>query len=331
MKRRFIAFALMVFACVSEHSAYGDRFGCGTALMAEQGRMESEEEWSDKILAAYRSLLSQNEIIVGTDEIREMIRRGTPFILSDVTVSEASPIRNGLIELGAFTNDRIKDPSRLNNKLLSYLKSILVSRGREQSRTIETRRRRSDAKLPYRVLTGHSGDLRAAIFSPDEQFLLAGCGKEAIVWETESGKIKQKWTNHTGAIWSTEFSYGGRHAVIEARNPTQFGSDGGLMFYKYDVASGVLMFGPEWRPQKNISPPGGVQVMVSNESVTITTWSDGSLSLNERFRSTRIHTPHGGDGNIIHLALSPQSKFLFTASKNLLLLWNFEEVLGEAD
>jgi WD40 repeat protein len=300
--------------------------------MAEQEPVQSEDGWTDKIFKAYRSLLSLGDRSVSTEEIREMVRNGTPFNFSDFSVSEASQIRDGLLHLGKFANHKITNIPRLNEKLLSFLRSLLDSRGIEKSRIGVNRNRQAIPKLPYRILTDHSGDLRSAVFSPDEHFLLAGCGNEAMVWETGTGEIKHKWTDHSGAIWSTEFSHDGKYAVVESRSPLKIYGSSGFTHYEYDVSSGKLLFVPTWVAQNDKSA-GGTRVNVSNESISIVTWSDGSLLLRERIsnKAARLYTPHGGNGNIIHLALSPQSKFLFTASYNLLLLWNLEEVLVEAD
>ena len=65
-----------------------------------------------------------------------------------------------------------------------------------------------------RVLTGHTGWVRAVGWSPDGSRLVSGGADGTVrVWEAGSGRLLHTLTGHTGAVWAVGWSPDGTRLV----------------------------------------------------------------------------------------------------------------------
>ena len=71
------------------------------------------------------------------------------------------------------------------------------------------------------TLSGHTGDVLAATFSPDGATVLTGSADAtAILWDAASGDVLQTFDGHTGPVNDVAFSSDGTQIVTASDDTT---------------------------------------------------------------------------------------------------------------
>src|SRR5215471_11377588 len=66
----------------------------------------------------------------------------------------------------------------------------------------------AQSQIPKLTMQGHSDDVMAIAFSADGKTLASGSiDKTVILWDTQTGQIKQRFTKHTRWVWSLALSF----------------------------------------------------------------------------------------------------------------------------
>jgi WD40 repeat protein/serine/threonine protein kinase/DNA-binding XRE family transcriptional regulator len=210
------------------------------------------------------------------------------------------------------------------------------------------------SKLPLKVFTGHSDELRSVAFSPDGKYVLTG-GLDTTVkmWEAATGKAVQTFHSHEGEVYSVAFSPNGKYIlsgsadmtaklwevasgieILTLRGHTSdvfdvaFSADGQYMLTAsgdgavklWEIATGqeirTFREREDWYLSIAISPDGKY-VLAGTGRNTASLW--------ETATGTEIHTLVGHSNFVYSVAFSPNSKYLLTGSvDNTAKLWDAE-------
>jgi WD40 repeat protein len=62
-------------------------------------------------------------------------------------------------------------------------------------------------RSPKLTLKGHNNDVKTIAFSADGKTIVRGSiDKTVILWDVQTGQVKQRFTKHQGMVWSLAFS-----------------------------------------------------------------------------------------------------------------------------
>jgi WD40 repeat protein len=134
---------------------------------------------------------------------------------------------------------------------------------------------RWDTRLaPVRLLTGHKGPVRIAVFSPDGKRVVSGGGwpdgdKTLKLWDVATGKMIREFEGIDGQIGSAGYSPDGKHAIA--------GLDGGkLLMWDVETGKRVRDFkGHKDGVQQITFSRDGARMLTASHDRTVRLWDTG--------------------------------------------------------
>jgi serine/threonine protein kinase/Tol biopolymer transport system component len=157
---------------------------------------------------------------------------------------------------------------------------------------------------PLRVLSGHRFEVYTVAFSPDGKTLASGGGYfsadlkpgEIMIWDVETGKLRESLKGHTGGVWSVAFSPDGKTLASASADKTVK-----LWDVKTGSAKASLEGHADWVRSVAFTPDGDSVASASNDQ-TIKVWD---------VKTGRARmTLRGHRGLVFCLAVSPDGKTL---------------------
>jgi WD40 repeat protein/DNA-binding CsgD family transcriptional regulator len=175
-------------------------------------------------------------------------------------------------------------------------------------------------------LEGHNYNVKAVAFSPDGRLALTGSIAwspepdeykelgELILWDVETGQLLRRF-DYTESIGGIAFSRDGTRAVTSSQMPVSANVS------VWDVTTGELI--------RRFDGIGALDVTFGPDDTTILVNAMTRTSLQRIIqidiasaRSVRVFDGLGGPS--FDVALSPGGQYLFAASMNAAILWDFE-------
>ncbi|HBR21357.1 MAG TPA: hypothetical protein DD713_02110 [Nitrospiraceae bacterium] len=164
-----------------------------------------------------------------------------------------------------------------------------------------------------RTFAGHVAFVSAAVFSPDERYVLScGMDKKIILWDAVTGKEVKTFMGHTGGVFTAVFSPDGRYAASGSMDKT---------IKLWDVSSGKeinTFFGHKDTVRSIVFSPDGRQILSGSWDKTIKLWD---VSTGKEIRTFAGHTDA-----VSSVAFSPDGSYALSAGskdKNL-KLWDVD-------
>ncbi len=83
----------------------------------------------------------------------------------------------------------------------------------------DTLRRALHEPLTLARLSGHTGDVQTAVFSPDGRHVVtASFDQSARIWDAATGELQATLASHAGVVWAASFSPDGRRVVTASHD-----------------------------------------------------------------------------------------------------------------
>jgi len=210
------------------------------------------------------------------------------------------------------------------------------------------------SRLPLRIFSGHTDEIRAVAFSPDGKYVLTGSADTTIkLWDAVTGKPVRTFKGHTAEISSIAFSPDGRYIVSASADTTAkvwnvttgeeiytlsgnddvvfnvaFSPDGKYILTTtdsngvaklWDIATGheVRAFGRGKLGNGAAFSPDGRYVMSNSND------DDYTVKIWETSTGREVHTLRGHSSWVYSVAFSPDGQYALTGSlDNTAKLWN---------
>jgi WD40 repeat protein len=162
----------------------------------------------------------------------------------------------------------------------------------------------ADDPKPQRTLDGHRFEVYSVAFSPDGKTLVSAGGYfsvdlkpgEIMLWDVETGKLRDSFKGHTGGVWSVAYSPDGKMLASGSADKT---------LRLWDVSTGTMKATLEghtdWVRSVAFTPDGKTVASASNDQ-TIKVWDVST--------GTARMTLKGHTGGVSCLAISPDGKIL---------------------
>ncbi|KAL5512559.1 hypothetical protein ACEPAG_3212 [Sanghuangporus baumii] len=155
-----------------------------------------------------------------------------------------------------------------------------------------------------KVLSGHSGYVMSAVFSPDGKRIASGSGDRTIlIWDADSGEVVSgPFKGHTDWVNSVAFSPDGKRAASGSNDHT---------IRVWDVDSGELLLGPleghTDRVQSVAFSPDGKRIASGSDDKTIRVWdADSGKAASDSFE--------GHTNRVNSVVFSPDGKCIVSGS-----------------
>jgi WD40 repeat protein len=174
-----------------------------------------------------------------------------------------------------------------------------------------------DDPKPLRVLGGHRFEVYSVAFSPDGKTLASGGGYlgpdlkpgEIMLWDVDTGKLRESLKKHAGGVWSVAFSPDGKTLASGSADKT---------IRLWDVATGRSMTTftghTDWVRSVVFTPDGKTLASAGNRD-DITLWDTST----GRERATL----KGHTSPLYCLAVSPDGKLLASNAGDMTVrLWD---------
>jgi WD40 repeat protein len=175
----------------------------------------------------------------------------------------------------------------------------------------------ADDPRPLRVLSGHRFEVYSVAFSPDGKTLASGGGYlgpelkpgEIMLWDVDTGKLRESLKGHAGGIWSVAFSPEGKILASGSADKT---------IWLWDVATGRAMTTftghTDWVRSVVFTPDGKTLASAGNlDNIRLWDTSTG------RKRATL----KGHASPVYCLAVSPDGKLLASNAGDMTVrLWD---------
>lgn len=173
-----------------------------------------------------------------------------------------------------------------------------------------------------RLFVGHNDAIFSAAFSPDGRRIITGAHKEAIIWETDTGKPILKLDVPDVEITSVAFSPDGQHCLTAH---AQYGPGRELkneekIAINWDSITGKRLrqfSGHENSIMSVVYSQDGRHVVTGSVDGTVIIWDEDTGGQIRKFR--------GHDGTILSVAVSLNGRYVLTGSTGkAAVLWEAE-------
>jgi tricorn protease-like protein len=164
-------------------------------------------------------------------------------------------------------------------------------------------------RAPKLTLKGHSDDVKTIAFSADGKTIVSGSiDKTVILWDVQTGQVKQRFTKHQGWVWTLAFS-SDEETVVSACFDT---SD----VWVWDAHTG--------EPRRRLTPQLSAmafsrtgEVFIGARGESLYTWDT------QTWKRNRTGTPH--TDAIYIISLSSDGKTLASGDRDgTIILWDTE-------
>ena len=129
------------------------------------------------------------------------------------------------------------------------------------------------------ILTGHTGGVNSAIFSPDGKYIVSSSWDDTIrIWDARTGKELQTLTEHTDWVYSATFSPNGKYIVSSSSDNT---------IRIWDARTGMelrILKGHTDRVTSATFSPDGKYIVSSSLDKTIRIWDAQITNINGTYR-----------------------------------------------
>ncbi len=154
-------------------------------------------------------------------------------------------------------------------------------------------------KTVTRQPVSHKNKIQAAIFSPDGKYILSCSNTEIFLWNSQNGQLIQTYKEHSGTVFSIDFSPDGRFFASS-------GADKQIIIH--DLHAGTIR--SKWQNPGAVIyslsySPDGQYIAVAGADEIIHLWDVKSNKIIKSFK--------GSSSIIIDLAFSPNGHYLFSS------------------
>ncbi|MBN2532808.1 MAG: caspase family protein [Spirochaetales bacterium] len=163
------------------------------------------------------------------------------------------------------------------------------------------------------IQLGHSMEINAVCFSPDERYILSASSDTSIsLWDVYTGKEIRKLTGHTGFVYAVCFSPDGRYALSSGR-------DHNIILWNVETGEAIKTFTDK---TANVL----ALVFLLNGNSALLARSDHTIMLLDILSGniTRVFSGHSSFINAI--AISPDGNYFLSGGGDAnVILWDIEK------